>query len=112
MLKITNKQAVIELFDSEHGNEIKNHIKRQKITSEYDLEPFIYELITELDNGLDGLELPGFEYHVMITFIRELEYLSYEIAEYYTDEITEQIEINESEPLNSYTTGMTNDKFI
>lgn len=112
MLKITNNKEVIELFDMEHGNEIKSYIRRNNVTTVEDLEPFIYGLIGKLDDGLEDLELPTIEYHVVLRFIRELEYLSYEIAEYYTDEISEQIEIKESEPLNSETTGMDNSKFI
>ena len=112
MIKITNKQAVINLFDNEHGHDIRSYISRNNITSVDDLEPFVYSLVEQMDNGLDELVLPNFEFHVVLRFIRELEYLSYEIAEFYQDDISEQVEIIESEPYNSYTTGMDNSKFI
>jgi len=112
MIKITNSKEVIELFDMEHGHDIRSYIKRNNVASVDGLEPFVYSLIEQLDESLNNYELPTIEYHIILRFIHEVEYLSYKIAEYYTDEISEQVEIIESEPYNSYTTGMDNSKFI
>ena len=100
MLKITNSKEVIELFDMEHGHDIRSYIKRNNVTSVDGLEPFVYSLIEQIDNGLDDLELPTIEYHIILRFIHEVEYLSYKIAEYYTDEILSLIHI--SEPTRPY----------